>query len=132
MKSRIKKVISFNFIIIVIFFGYYFLNTRYDFKIKCPFYTLTNLYCPGCGITRCLFALIKLDFKSAFSYNPLIFIMIPFFLIYYLYLVYIYIFDKKNNIINKIPKCASYILLTIAILFAILRNTEMFRFLGPM
>lgn len=131
MKTRIKKVISFNVIFTIIFFGYYFLNTKFNTKIDCPFYHLTGFYCPGCGITRCLFSLIKLDFKHAFNYNMLVFIMLPFFMLYYIYINIIYILDRKNKIVEKVPSSFSYFLLVITILFGILRNIESFKFLAP-
>lgn len=130
MKTRLKRVISFNIILVIIFFGYYFLNTKYNINIECLFHKFTGFYCPGCGITRCLFSIIKLDFKSAFNYNMLVFIMLPFFIIYYIYLNVIYILNKKNVILEKISPYVSYILLVITILFGILRNIESFKFLS--
>ena len=69
---------------ILVFFIYYFLNFITNFAIICPFYLLTGLYCPGCGITRLLFSLVKLDFYQAFRYNPLVFILIIFSIIYWI------------------------------------------------
>ena len=40
-------------------------------RIPCVFYELTGLQCPGCGNTRAVVATMRLDFKAAFSYNPL-------------------------------------------------------------
>lgn len=43
----------------------------------CPLHHLTGLYCPGCGTTRAVLALMHGDLYSAFRYNPLfIFIVI--------------------------------------------------------
>ncbi|NLW99354.1 MAG: DUF2752 domain-containing protein [Actinomycetales bacterium] len=38
----------------------------------CPVYTLTGLYCPGCGTARCLHSLVTGDVGGAFARNPLI------------------------------------------------------------
>ena len=38
----------------------------------CPFYALTGLFCPGCGSTRCLHALVHLDLAQAMAMNPLL------------------------------------------------------------
>jgi len=43
----------------------------------CPFLSLTGLYCPGCGSTRCLHALAHLDLPAAFSMNPLLVVALP-------------------------------------------------------
>jgi len=38
----------------------------------CLFYSFTGLYCPGCGSTRCVHALVHFDLPQAFSMNPLL------------------------------------------------------------
>ena len=43
----------------------------------CPFHALTGLYCPGCGTTRALHALLHFDWPKALSMNPLAVIAIP-------------------------------------------------------
>lgn len=48
-----------------------------DITIPCFFHTLFDIHCPGCGLTRAFMSLMKLDFQSAYNYNPLIFIVIP-------------------------------------------------------
>lgn len=37
----------------------------------CAFRALTGWYCPGCGVTRMLYALAHFDIPRAFSMNPL-------------------------------------------------------------
>lgn len=38
---------------------------------SCPFHALTGLFCPGCGTTRALHALLHGDIAFALSMNPL-------------------------------------------------------------
>lgn len=38
----------------------------------CPFYALTGFYCPGCGSTRCLHALVHFDLANAMAMNPML------------------------------------------------------------
>lgn len=109
-------------IILGILFIYIFL--KYNIGIPCIFHKLTNLYCPGCGMTRAFISLIKLDLYQAFRYNMLVIIYVPFFIIYG---VNKYILKNKY----KIPRFIFYILLVITILFAILRNIPNFSFLAP-
>ena len=33
--------------------------------VPCPFHMLTGLYCPGCGITRCISALLQGNWQAA-------------------------------------------------------------------
>ena len=43
----------------------------------CPFHWLTGLYCPGCGATRALHALLHGNFPKAFSMNPVFVLALP-------------------------------------------------------
>ena len=76
-----KRIISKLAILIGLLIGYYFLNAVFKISIPCMFYKITGFHCPGCGITRLLFSLIKLDFYQAFRYNPLIFILLTIFVL---------------------------------------------------
>ena len=107
---------------------YFILSELLDVGIPCLFYEITGYYCPGCGITRLLFSLLKLDFYQAFRYNPLIFILI---IITGIYWLVKFILKKFMNISIEIPNYVYYILLVIVIIFGILRNIPMFDFLSP-
>jgi hypothetical protein len=43
----------------------------------CPLRALTGLYCPGCGSTRCLHALLHGEVPMAFAMNPLLVLALP-------------------------------------------------------
>lgn len=131
MKRRIFNLISILFLLILLFILYLYMINEYNFYIPCMFKKITGFYCPGCGITRCLLTLLKLDFYRAFRYNILVFILLPFLIFYVLYNIYLYITNKEDKIIKKIPQKVWYILLIITIIFGVLRNTEMFSFLAP-
>lgn len=76
--------------LIVYFSAAYALMTH--FGISCVFLEIFGLPCPGCGMTRALFSLCRLDFYSAFRYNPVIFFM-PYVFAYV-------IFDFKHRLHN--------------------------------
>lgn len=44
----------------------------------CPSEWLTGLFCPGCGTTRALHALLHLDVRGALAMNPLLVLSLPF------------------------------------------------------
>ena len=131
MKKKIFKTIFFLIIGILVLVGYYFLNKKIGFAIPCMIHRITGFYCPGCGITRMIFAIMKLDFVEAFRYNQLVFILSPFLIFYIFYHIYLYIFLKKDKIFIKIPNYFYVILLIFVILWGIVRNIEMFSFFRP-
>lgn len=123
MKKRIFYLILFSVIILFLYIIH--------FPLRCPFYEITKLYCPGCGITRCIISLFHFEFYQAFRYNPLIFILLPVLIPYMIYLLIVYVFDLEDYIVKKIPSYVWVILLIITILFGILRNLSVFVFLAP-
>lgn len=44
------------------------------FGITCPIKFITGVSCPGCGMTRAWFSLLRFDISKAFYYHPLFFI----------------------------------------------------------
>mgnify|MGYP005755808125 FL=1 len=43
----------------------------------CPFQALTGIFCPGCGATRALHALVHGDLAGALAMNPLLVVSLP-------------------------------------------------------
>jgi hypothetical protein len=48
-----------------------------SFYPPCLFHLVTGLHCPGCGGTRCTYALLHGDVPQALAYNPLFVISLP-------------------------------------------------------
>ena len=122
MKKRLIKVIIRDGLLLLILISYYFINKKTGFYIPCIFHEITGYKCPGCGITHLVFSLLKLNIHEAFISNPLVFIYMPFIIIYFVYLDYLYIYDKKDKIIKKIPNFVWIILIIITLIYGILRN----------
>lgn len=52
-------------------------NVAGNFFPPCLFHVFTGLYCPGCGITRALHALVHFDLPRALAMNPLVVVALP-------------------------------------------------------
>ncbi len=125
MKTFIKTILTF-IVGLILLTLYDFLNRKIGFSIPCIFHEITGFYCPGCGITRMFFSLIHLEFYQAFRYNPLLFISLFIVIIYFIIsLISNKRFSKKQ--LNKIGICY----LIIVLVYAVLRNIELFSFLLP-
>ncbi len=75
-KLKIKRIILafIPFILIIIYlFVKENLNEIVNSLPKCFILSNFGIYCPGCGNTRCIAALINLDILSAVRYNPFMF-----------------------------------------------------------
>lgn len=91
-------------------------------SIPCPIHAVTGLYCPGCGSTRSLTALLKLDFNTALHYNSLIYALVPLYGCYWL-------LQRK-----KFHRAANTVLIAMVILalgYGIARNLPFFDYLAP-
>lgn len=74
------KIIRYNYGKILLFSGI----LVFYFNHGCPVRFFTGIACPGCGMTRALLALLKLDFALAFEMHPLVFLLPFAVLIYFL------------------------------------------------
>jgi hypothetical protein len=43
--------------------------------VGCPVYALFGVCCPGCGMTRAVLACLRLDWKAAFLWHPMVFFL---------------------------------------------------------
>ena len=123
MLNNKKRIISL-LVFLILLVGYYFFYRITGIAIECPIHYLTGFYCPGCGITRMFFSILKLNFYQAFRFNPLVFMLLVLYIIYW---VLKYLF--KINI--KIPDKVLYGIIIILIIYGILRNIPMFSYLEP-
>lgn len=96
--------------------SYYLIKIR-NITIPCFFKYITNIPCPGCGLTRSILSILNLDIVSAIKYNIL---GIPLFITIILlniYLIKDIIYNKKSTItlINKILNNYKIIILLLII-----------------
>jgi len=88
---------------------------------KCMFHQLTGLYCPGCGATRALSAILHGDIKASLHNNALLFPLLA--LIAFMII--------KPGISLKRP--VAFVIIAVVLLFTILRNIPVapFTYLAP-
>lgn len=130
MKSRAKKVLSFLIILLILGTSYYVWGNITGLYLPCMIYKTTGLVCPGCGVTRMIFAILQGDIKQAFHYNPALFILSPLLAIILIYQSVQYIRMGQIRISNKLNIFLIVIVLFL-IIFGILRNIPSFYFLRP-
>lgn len=95
---------------------------------ECFLYKHFGIYCPGCGGTRMVKSLLKLDFYQAFRYNPFIFSV----LVLGVILIFINIILKLKGKKLIVPKERDLIIFSALILvYFLLRNIPVFSFLIP-
>jgi len=101
---------------------------RFGNPFPCIPYTLTGLYCPGCGAGRAAYALLHLDFLKAFSHNPLFVLAVPF-VGYYCGAAYLKLVFRFEKLPMLHPGKNAILAILIAVsAFWILRNIPIFPF----
>ncbi len=96
--------------------------------IGCPLKVLFDIDCAGCGVTRMILSILKLDFYQAFRFNPFMFITIIFMIIY---LVYVFICMILKREYFKIGLKTIIVIIILFIGFGVLRNINGFEYLRP-
>lgn len=86
-RGRKRRIIGLLLIVIYFVIAYSLLNY---FNITCVFLELFKIPCPGCGMTRALVSLVRLDFYQALRHNVMVFFM-PYIAAYVL-------FDFKHRV----------------------------------
>lgn len=114
-----KKVLKIYMWVIAIGLGIYAFIATTGITLDCFYYKNFGLKCPGCGVTRMFLSMFKLDFTSAFWYNPVLFAT---FFVWNIIGV-LCIWDKIEFVKNpKFLYTVFWVNLSILVVFGILRN----------
>ncbi len=130
-KKRLKQVLKPILQILLLGIAYVLFVKITGWGLPCPIKLVTGKYCPGCGISRMLLAMLTLDFETAFHANRLLFFLLPVILIYALIKAVCYIRTGENR--QSLPEQLVILLVCIVtIAFWIMRNMNQFSFLAPL
>ncbi len=118
---RIRYILFRDTVILLIGVSYALFVYYTGIAVPCIFHKITGLMCPGCGISRACMSLLKGHVAEAFSYNPFLMLASPviLYLIVKCDLKYV---SSGNYTLNKPDTVITYILIAIAIVFAVCRN----------
>ena len=125
------KIFGFIFIVITcigMLSLYFFWNpTHYNFFPKCPFYSITGMYCPGCGSQRSIHQLLNGHVFEGIRHNYLILLLGLVLSYQFSLLILNKIFHKNfKNMLHK--PMTTKIILVLVIAFWVLRNFNYFPF----
>ena len=81
-KSTIIAVATILIVAAIIVVYYLFNPAQYSFFPRCPSKLITGYDCPGCGTQRAFHALLNGNIAEALHYNAILFIAVPFLVIY--------------------------------------------------
>lgn len=99
--------------------------------IPCPFHAVTGWYCPGCGISRMLTYAATGRWYAALRMNPLLFVLLPFLLVYGGFWLWSFATGRPNRLEQKLPSGVSIALVVVLVVYGVLRNLPAFSYLAP-
>ena len=99
---------------------YYLFDPSKGYLPECPFYKLTDLYCPGCGSQRGLHAILHGDVQAAFGYNHLVVLGLTYVIIE----TGIWTYNRRQTRLQTLSsrRYTPAIVFIIVLLFWVLRN----------
>ncbi len=87
---------------------------------KCQMVEVFHFYCPGCGGTRAVKAVLSLDLISAFKFNPTVAICAVLFVFYELAMIVHLVIGKARKTFAK--PVFGIILIAVWVIYALARN----------
>ena len=81
VKARLRRVLLKGAVLLSAGGVYAVWVKRTGLGIPCVFHLVTGLKCTGCGVTRMLLSLLRLDFAAALDSNAVLACMLPFLLV---------------------------------------------------
>jgi hypothetical protein len=93
---------------------------EYSFYPRCPFYALTHHYCPGCGATRAIAALLHGNVAAAMHFNAVVTLLAPV-LLWYSGRMY-WTAVRENRVEWEFPRWAWKAALACVLLFGVVRD----------
>lgn len=126
--GQLAKIVA-----VALLFGiaYFIFIKLTGWAFPCPIRLVTGKYCPGCGSSRMMLALLRFDFEEAFRANRLLFFLLPLVLVYGLVKGIHYI--RTGEVKQTLPEqIAVFLVCAATVVFWVMRNMEQFAFLAPM
>jgi hypothetical protein len=108
---------------------FFFNPATHKFYPVCQFHRLTGLNCPGCGMTRALYALLHGNFSIALHDNALFVFVLGALMIRATWFGLNFFCGRTNG--EFFPVKFLWPLLGMAVVFAVLRNLPAFAILSP-
>ncbi|UOB18202.1 DUF2752 domain-containing protein [Abyssalbus ytuae] len=127
-KNKIFFLIITGVALIVMLSLYFNFNpSDYNFFPKCPFYSITGFYCPGCGSQRAIHDLLHGNIIDAIKHN----LLIPLVILVIIYKIGLFWLEniKKKEVEDILYNpTLSNIIVVLVISFWILRNINFYPF----
>lgn len=100
-----------------------------NFYLFCPLNKLTGIYCPGCGSTRAMEALLHLDILKAIRDNALMVFVLGPITVYSMLKGYLKILFRRDILPPIVLRKTSIIMIAVIVfIFTILRNIPVWPF----
>ena len=120
MALRRRRVLRIGLLVLVAGLAYAAFCAWTGWGIPCIFHLVTGLQCPGCGVSRMLLALLRLDFREAFRANPALLCMLPLLLLLGGRILWLYV--HCGTLRSKDVDAAAGILCGVLLVFGAVRN----------
>lgn len=107
---------------------YLYYHNPYSYPLPCMIYAFTGFYCPGCGAGRACYSILHGRIFDAFSYNPVMTVMLPLIGLYIAARLIDWAVTGGNHIDRKISIRMLTWILGIVLVYGVVRNIPVFPF----
>lgn len=119
--GRLKRVVLYGILILLAGSIYGMIVSVTGVGLPCMFHTITGLQCPGCGVTHMCTALMKLDLHHAIQANPVIFALLPLWIVSFIKNIILYVRTGSYQL-NRIENILLYASIVLLLAYGVIRN----------
>ena len=121
MGARLKKLLLQSAAILYVGCAYAIFCLRTHWGLPCPFHLVTGLNCPGCGVSRMLLSLLRMDLPGAFGYNAGLLCLLPVLLALFLAHAVRYV-RSGSHALGRLGQGTELGLVCVLVLWGLVRN----------
>ncbi|MBO5339420.1 MAG: DUF2752 domain-containing protein [Oscillospiraceae bacterium] len=120
-RQRLSRLLTWTAVLLAAGSAYAVFVSVTGLFIPCPFRQVTQLLCPGCGVSHLCLALLHMDLPGAWAANPGLFLLLPLLALFLLYRAVCYVL-RGSSPLSRRESVLVWLMVLWLVLWGFVRN----------